>query len=395
MATYRYVAKDAQGHTVRGEALAADEQALYAQLRRKGLYLTGQRRRKLPRQPLSPRQLADFCRALSTLLCAGIPLHQCLDILATEKANTPTQRWIYRSLQDSLQHGAPLSAAMEALGPVFPPLLLTMIHSSEENGSTDQVCQRMTAYYENETRSRQQLLNSLLYPALLFVLVVLVISILVGIVMPRFSDLFAELDPLPPLTALLLGLCNALAEGWYWLLLAVLALGAVARLALQVSAVRRVWDRLRLHAPLAGPLYRRLCTARFARTLAGLYACGVPILSALQTAQDTVRNAWITDQFSQALAAVRSGSKLSAALAGVDGFEPKLSAALQVGEETGRLDEMMNAISDTLEHEAEQSAKRLLGTLEPLLIVVMGMIVAMVVLAVLLPIYSSYGLLTG
>ena len=396
MAIYRYTATDTRGHTVRGKALAADERALYAQLRRKGLYLTGQRPCKPPRRrPLGARQLADFCRGLSTLLCAGIPILQSLDILATEQGNSPTQRWIYHSLQYSLRQGASLSAAMEALGPVFPPLLLAMIRSSEGNGSTDRVCQRMTAYYEKEARARQQLLSSLLYPACLLVLVVGVIALLVGVVLPRFADLFAGLDPLPPLTALLFCLCDGLVHGWHWLVLALLALGAAVRLALQVPAVRRGWDHLRLHAPLTGRLCRRLCTARFARTLAELYACGIPILSALATAQDTVHNTWITDQFPQVLAAVRNGAALSGALAAVDGFERKLAAAMQVGEETGRLDEMMNAISDTLDHEAEQSTRRLLGLLEPLLIVVMGLVVALVVLSVMLPLYSSYGLLAG
>ena len=222
-----------------------------------------------------------------------------------------------------------------------------------------------------------------------------VTGVLVGFVLPQFAELFAGLESLPWPTRLLFALCAAARAGWYWLVLAAGAAGAGgAPGPARAGAPPPLGPPAPCGSPLPGGLYRKICTARFARTLAGLYACGVPVLYSLQAACDTVRNAWIAGQFPQVLAAVRSGGTLSAALQGVDGFESKLAAALQVGEETGRLDAMMNGISDTLDYEADQAAKQLLGLLEPLMIVVMGAVVALVVTAVILPLYSAYGTIT-
>lgn len=396
MVTYRYTAKNAEGRTVRGTAAAADVQALYARLRGEGLYLTGQRAlRPARRRALRPAQLAEFCRGLGMLLEAGVPLLRALGILANEDGLAPALRALYEALRADLRQGVPLSAAMENQAPAFPPLLVAMVRSAEGTGSIDRVCRRMALYYEKEYRISQQVVSSLLYPAILAVMVVVVCGVLVGFVLPQFEELFAQMDELPWPTVLLFAVCNAVAAGWYWLVLAAVLLAIGVRAALRAPDVRRAWDRFRLHMPVTGRLYRKICTARFARTLASLYACGVPILNSLQASQDTVHNAWIESQFPQALAAVRSGSALSAALLQVDGFENKLAASLQVGEETGRLDDMMSAASDTMDYEAEQATKRLLGLLEPLMIVVMGVIVALVVVAVILPIYGSYSAIAG
>ena len=396
MVTYRYTAKDARGRTVRGTARADDTQALYLQLRSRGLFLVGQRADRPPRlRPLSSRQLAAFCQGLGALLTAGVPLVRALEILEEEQDAGPAERQICRALQQSLRGGEPLSAAMTALGPAFPPLLPAMVRSAEGRGDTGRICRQMADYYEKEAAARQQVLNSLLYPAVLAGMVVLVTAVLVGFVMPRFADLFAGLETLPRLTLLLLGICRALADGWPWLLLGLAAAGAAGRRRLHRPRGRRRTDRLLLRLPGIGRLCRQLCSARFARTLAALYAGGIPILTALQAARDTVRNAWIADQFPRVLAAVGSGTTLSTALAGLDGFEKRMTAALQVGEETGRLDEMLTAAADTLDQQAQTTAKRLLSLLEPLTILVMGAVVALVVLAVMLPIYSSYSVLAG
>ena len=245
-------------------------------------------------------------------------------------------------------------------------------------------------------RTARQVQGSLLYPAVLAVLVVAVTGVLVGFVLPQFAELFAGLESLPWADAAAVRSVRRRARR---LVLAGFGGGAAgaggAPGPARAGGSAAAWDRLRLRVPFAGGLYRKICTARFARTLAGLYACGVPVLYSLQAACDTVRNAWIAGQFPQVLAAVRSGGTLSAALQGVDGFESKLAAALQVGEETGRLDAMMNGISDTLDYEADQAAKQLLGLLEPLMIVVMGRGGgAGRVTAVILPLYSAYGTIT-
>ena len=155
--------------------------------------------------------------------------------------------------------------------------------------------------------------------------------------------------------------------------------------------VRRQWDRFILHAPVVGVLNRKICTARFASTLSNLYGSGVPIITTLAAARDAIGNRWIESQFGDALDSIRAGHSLSEAIAGIDGFEVKLSSSVAVGEETGKLDSLLATISETLDYEAEMATKRLVTLLEPVMIVVMGLVVGGVVAAVIVPIYQSYG----
>ena len=195
MVTYRYTARDAAGRKVRGVARAADPQALYTKLRAAGLFLTGQRAgRAGAGRALGPDALSGFCRGLGMLIASGMPLLRALDILAQESGLPAAQRALYRRLSEDLREGTPLSAAMENNSPAFPPLLAAAVRSAEGNGRLHEVCLRMAAYYEKEHRTARQVQGSLLYPAVLAVLVVAVTGVLVGFVLPQFAELFAGLE---------------------------------------------------------------------------------------------------------------------------------------------------------------------------------------------------------
>ena len=155
--------------------------------------------------------------------------------------------------------------------------------------------------------------------------------------------------------------------------------------------MRRRWDRFILHAPVVGVLNRKICTARFARTLSNLYSSGVPIITTLGAARDSIGNRWIESQFGDTLDSIRAGHSLSESIAQIDGFETKLASSIAVGEETGKLDSLLATISETLDYEAEMATKRLVTLLEPVMIVIMGLVVGGVVAAVIVPIYQSYG----
>ena len=171
-----------------------------------------------------------------------------------------------------------------------------------------------------------------------------------------------------------------------FLLVAVIAV----RLLLDLPEVRLRLDGWKLRLPLLGGLYRTLYTARFARSLASLYGSGLPILPALETARDTIGNAWLQQQFDRVLADVRSGTALSQALGRVEGFRPKLLSAIQVGEESGEVEEMLLSIAETMEFDAREAAKRLLTMMEPMLVVVMAAVIGLIVIGVMVPLTDSY-----
>ena len=398
MPSYQYTAKNEKGKTVRGTAAAPSPEALYAQLRTEGLYLMDQREAgagKRSVRPLKTAQVADFCRSLGTLLAAGVPLVRAFAILGEEEGLDPKAKAVYEAVRTELRKGVPLSDAMEAQAPAFPALLVAMLRSAESTGSIDKACLRMANHYEKEHKLDQEVGNSLMYPAILGVLIVVVLLILMGYVVPQFEEMFAQMETLPLPTVILLGISDFLKSHWLLVALGAAVLTVGVRSLFLVPEVRLQWDRFILHAPVVGKLNRKICTARFARTLSNLYSSGVPIVMALQSGQQTVGNRWIASQFDGVLTSVRAGHLLSESLKEVDGFERKLSSTVMVGEETGKLDSMLATTSETMDYEAEMATKKLMTLIEPVMIVVMAVMVAFVIIAVILPIYLSYGTIGG
>lgn len=391
---FRYTAKDIDGRTVRGTMEAADYDALYAQLLEQGLYpqrVTGRGADRRPRT-LRPQELSDLCRQLSTLLASGVSLVRALTIISQDEGISAGLRRVYESVLSEVRKGASLSDALEAQQ-VFPTLMLGMVRAGEGSGRLDRVAERLAVHYEKAHQMNQQVRSALMYPMILAVLSVAVV--IVTFVLPQFSDLFSTMDSLPAVTLALMAFSDFMVTKWYLLLLGLAALAAALRALLRVPSVRLALDRCRLTMPVFGPLCRVICTARFARTISSLYASGLPIITALQTARDTIGNAYIASQFDAVLAQVRSGVSLSAALESVDGFQRKLCSSIAVGEETGRLDSMLDSIADSMEYDAQQASRRMMTILEPLLIVLMAFVVGFIIIAVMSPIIGSYSAIEG
>ena len=399
MPRYRYTATNAAGRTVRGTAEAPTMEALYIQLRdTKDEYMTAAKEDTagaVAFRAMKTAQLADFCRNLGTLLAAGVPLVRAFRIMADERGLDIRSKALYEAVLNDLKRGVPLSDAMSHCAPAFPELLLAMTRSAETTGSIDESFLRMGSYYDREHRMNQQVGNSMMYPLILAVLTVGVLVVLMTFVIPQFKDMFDQMESLPFLTELLFSVSDLVATHWLGLALGIFVLVMGLRVLMTLPAVRLQWDRLSLHAPIVGKLNRKICTARFARTLSNLYSGGVPIVATLIAARDAVDNTWIASQFDAVLRNVRAGHSLSETLCAVDGFEKKMSASIAVGEETGKLDSLLATISETLDYEAESATKRLVTLLEPLMIVIMAVIVGCVVVAVIMPIYLSYGTIGG
>ncbi len=399
MPRYRYTATNAAGRTVRGTAEAPTMEALYIQLRdTKDEYMTAAKEDTdgaVAFRAMKTARLADFCRNLGTLLAAGVPLVRAFRIMADERGLDIRTKALYEAVLSDLKRGVPLSDAMSHCAPAFPELLLAMTRSAETTGSIDESFLRMGSYYDREHRMNQQVGNSMMYPLILAVLTVGVLVVLMTFVIPQFKDMFDQMESLPFLTELLFSVSDLVAAHWLSMALCIFVLVMGLRVLMTLPAVRLQWDRLSLHAPLVGKLNRKICTARFARTLSNLYSGGVPIIATLIAARDAVDNTWIASQFDTVLRNVRAGHSLSETLSAVDGFEKKMSASIAVGEETGKLDSLLATISETLDYEAESATKRLVTLLEPLMIVIMAVIVGCVVVAVIMPIYLSYGTIGG
>ena len=396
MANYRYAAKNMEGRVLRGTMEAVGESALQQQLREQGLYLIEAKETSSVhgRRKLSPRQLSEFCKEMSTLLTSGISIVRALEIVAEEEGVPAWLRSIYLEVLIELRKGVSLSEAMEKQK-CFPELMLGMIRSGEGSGNIDSVMGRLSLHYDRDNRLRQQVKSAMTYPCVLLVMSIAVVILIVTFILPQFEELFSEMESLPIVTELLMGTSDFLVNRWYVLLLILFLLGVILHIVGKIYQVRKTVDYIKVHMPVAGRLNKIIYTARFARTLSSLYSSGMPIVSALQTAGGTVGNLYIQEQFEEIVSEVRSGTPLSQALRQVDGFVRKLSSTILVGEESGRLDTMLDSIAMTMEEEAEAATKRLVTMLEPILICVMALVVGFIIVAVMLPIYESYGSIEG
>lgn len=395
MANFRYSAKNMEGKTIRGTIEASGLPNLQQQLKEQGLFLIEAKEREAKRhKKIGPRQLSEFCKELSALLSAGISIVRALEIVAEEEGTPKAVRNIYQELLSDLKRGVSLSESMEEKE-CFPGLMVGMVRSGEGSGNMDMVMERLSLHYNKENRLKQQVTSAMAYPMVLLGMSVAVVILIVTFILPQFEELFSEMERLPLPTELLMACSDFLIHEWYLAILAVFLLAVILRTLGRIRKVRRMLDYWKVHFPAVGKLNQVIYTARFSRTLSSLYSSGMPVVFALQTAGETIGNEYIKEQIPKIASSVRSGVPLSQALLEVDGFLRKLSSTILVGEESGRLDQMLDSIALAMEEEAEAATKRLVTLLEPAMICIMALLVGFIIVAVMLPIYESYGTIEG
>lgn len=392
MPKYKYQATDANGKTVRGVMIAGDEAELYEKLKTESRYLISAKvvvERKRAR-PLKSMALADFCREIGTLLGAGVSLVRALGMVAQNESIKPGERAIYAELLRLIRQGIALSDAMESLGGVFPPMLIHMFRAAEAAGNMDATANRMADHYAKEHRLNAKVKSSMAYPKFLCLLIVAVVAVLIGYVLPQFESMFSMMEELPLPTRILYGITDTVSTYWY-LVIGGIVIGTIAiRAICSIGTVRIKLDQMKVRLPLIGKLWKVIYTARFSRTLSSLYSAGIPIVTAMQIARNSIGNTYIDRQFDKAIPVVRGGGNLSDAIEPIDGFIKKLAFSIRVGEETGSLDVMLNSTAEALEYESEMAINKMVSYLEPGLIIVMALVVGFIMIAVMMPIYASY-----
>lgn len=338
------------------------------------------------RRVFNTAELAIWTRQLAGLVGSGLPLERALTAL-TEDAQNEAQRNLVASLRAEVNAGASFAKALGQHPREFTAIFAAVIGAGEQSGNLGLVLERLADDLEEQQALKAKLIGAALYPAIVTLVAIAIVGFLVGYVVPQMAAVFAgSKRALPLLTVLLLGL-GALVKNYGWLMLLVLlAAGVTFRLAWTRDAFRDRFDALFLTLPVLGKLARGYNAARFTSTLAMLAAAGVPILRALQAAADTLSNRAMRYDALDALVLVREGAPLASALAQKKRFPGLVSMFARLGEQTGQLPLMLQRAARQLSSEVQRRAVQLATVLEPLLIVVMGLVVMMIVLAVLLPI---------
>jgi len=338
------------------------------------------------RQAFSAQQRMVWTRQLAGLVSAGLPLERALSSLA-EEAETEAQRDVVATIRSEVNGGKPLGTALAQHPREFSGIYVAVVAAGEQSGQLGQVLERLADDLEEQQNLAAKLLGAALYPAIVSVVALAIVLFLLAYVVPQIAAVFAgSKQALPLLTRIMLGLSDAVRSYGLLALAALILLAAGARVAWAGAAFRSKVDAAWLRLPVLGRMSRSYNAARFASTLAMLSSAGVPILKALQAAAETLSNRAMRDDALEALALVREGAPLASALARNRRFPALLSMFARLGEQTGRLPQMLERAALQLRTEVQRRALQLATLLEPLLIVAMGLVVMLIVLAVLMPI---------
>ena len=394
MPAYAFEALHPDGQSRKGTLEADTAKAARSQLRSQGLVplqvqavaASTQAASRWSRRVFGGSALAVWTRQLAGLVGSGLPLERALSSLSSE-AETEAERNLVAQLRAEVNSGSTFARALAQHPQEFSGIYVAVIGAGEQSGKLGLVLEHLANDLEDQQALHAKLLGAALYPAIVSAVALCIVLFLVTYVVPQVASVFAgSKRALPLLTVLMLALSDFVRSYGLWLLLLVAAGALAAQRALRVPALRYRFDAAWLELPVLGRLSRSYNAARFASTLAMLAAAGVPILKALQAASDTLSNEAMRADAQDALVAVREGAPLASALSQKKRFPGLLSMFARLGEQTGQLPAMLQRAAQQLSSEVQRRAMQLATVLEPLLIVVMGLVVMLIVLAVLLPI---------
>ena len=395
MAVYQYVASNMGGKISKGQITTATPEQLREILKQQNLFLISyeEKANVTYGRKLKANELSELCRELASLLGSGVSVVRSFTIISGRDIE-PKLKKAYTNITTQIKRGVPLSDAMEMQGRMFPEMLINMIRAGEESGRIDQTFEKMAAHYEKEYRLNGAVKSAMTYPIILLVLIVVVMMALFTFVLPSFFELFEDME-VPLITQIVMNISTFIRENVIIVsLIAVISVMIIGFIA-QLYPVKYVLDKFTVKVPKISPLIKIIHTARFGRTLASLYASGINIIDCLNISKNTITNYYIREQFDDAIKNVRAGNTLSETLKGIDGFDIKLSQTVEVGEETGQLDRMLNSTADSYEYESQAAINKLITILQPVMIVILAGLVLVVIGSVMLPIFRMYSNIEG
>ena len=393
MEAFQYQALDATGRTVSGVVQADTARQARTQLRAQGLLPSAVdkvRARERARQgwarALSSAELSLLTRQMAILLASGLTLEQSLNALIEEAAE-PLTREVLTGVKTEITAGSSLAGAFGAYEKSFPGFYRALVHGGEESGALPTVLQHLADYLDARQALRQKTSLALLYPILVTIVAITIVTGLLIYVVPQVVQVFQQSrQSLPLLTRALIALSDFLRATWPYLVAIIVGTAMAARMALRRDTVRRRWDALLLRMLWMGPLVRGVNTSRFASTLAILVGGGVPLLAALDSGARVMTNMVMREAIERAIGRVREGASLARALGETRAFPPLLVHLVASGEASGKLEQMLERAARMETQALERRLAVFLTLLEPVMILVMGGVVLMIVLAILLPI---------
>jgi len=400
MLTYVFTAREAaSGKRVTAEIEAENERTAAKMLMERGLTpldisLKGEKRGGLARwrNRIPSKQKVIFSRQLSTLISAGLPLVQSLEQVRTQTSNKPLQAIISRIIVD-VEAGSTLSDAMAKHPKAFDNVYVSLVAAGETSGTLDKSLERLADRQEKDAEIISKVRGALVYPFIVILAMIGVVTFMLVTVLPQVQSLYESLPgaQLPIFTRILLAVSHFITKFWWLILIIIGLLTALTTRWARTGPGKQVIDRIKMRLPLLGPLYMKLYMARFARTGATLIGSGIPMLKMLSTTASGINNVHVESSLIKAAEKVKGGKALSDALQNDPNFLPLVPNMIHIGEQSGSLQGMMDKVADYYEKEVDNQIKAISTTIEPVLMIFIGIVALIIVAAILLPIYSLAG----
>lgn len=393
MAYFTYVATDVNGGKVKGKEYADDYLDLAAKLREKGLFCTQYteivEKQEQAKFKFKTADLAFFCRQLSSMLTAGISLVRGLHILYSQEEKKKAKAAL-REIYEDVQKGRSFSEAIQSRPGVFPELFISMVAAGEASGNLDVIMVRVADFYLNQNKTNNKIKSAMIYPLVLLGMLVAVFFGLFIFIMPTFRELAGE--DIPPLSQAMFDISDFLIEKWWLLLIIIAALVFVIRLLIVMPKTRLKVDEILLKVPKVGPLLAVIYTGRFARTMANLYASGLQMVDCIEKSAGTLGNSYISKVFrTNVVEDVKHGEALSTAVTKTGVFPGVFTSIIMVGEESGALDDILNRSADYYEDESETAIAKLVGLMEPAMIILLGLMIGLILAGIFPILYGGMG----
>ncbi len=406
MPTYVFKGRNRMNEIVAGERVADDREALQQILRREQVTLTSVKEKGreigipklVGRRKVNSKDLAIFTRQFSVMIDAGLPLVQCLDILAQQQQNKYFQQVLAQVRQD-VEEGSTLAAAMSRHPRVFDQLYSNMVEAGETGGILDLILQRLSTFIEKVVKLKRDVMSAMIYPAAVILLAIIAVAVIMIVVIPQFQSIFLGLlgpgEPLPLPTRIVVGISNFLA-GWGGLCTLVVIIGVVVAIHFyrKTPKGRKRIDTILLKVPVIGSILLKIAIARFSRTLSTLLSSGVPILQSLDITARTAGNTVIEEAIINIRTAVEQGKSFVEPLRAAEIFPHMVAQMVGIGEQTGALDAMLGKIADFYAQEVEEGIANMLTLIEPALIGFLGVTIGSIVIAMYMPMFALIGKLS-
>ena len=407
MPTFVYKGRNRLNELVQGERDANNQEELRALLRREQVVMTQASEKgrdiSIPklgrRKKVGAKELAVFTRQFSVMIDAGLPLVQCLDILAEQQAN-PFFKDVLRQVRQNVEEGSTLFTAMQKHPRVFDALYTSMVEAGETGGVLDLILQRLATLIEKVVKLKRSIVSASIYPAAVILVAIIAVAVIMIVVIPQFQSIFigllgpGELLPLP--TRIVVGI-SAFLAGWGGLATLAASIGIAVAVRFYYKTKQGKWniDKIILKLPVFGSLVRKVAVARFSRILSTLLSSGVPILQSLDITAKTAGNAIIEDAIFKVRAGVERGENFVDPLKATEVFPHMVGQMIGVGEQTGALDAMLGKIADFYEDEVDTAIADILALIEPMLIAFLGVTIGSIVISMYMPMFTLIGKLAS